>query len=512
VALEVGNRWVAQRSALLAIADDSLIWRALRSDDARAVTLVGLEKPVATTRESVQLLLIRDSDRRPRWVLASDATGRPELISAAESSRVSNLRVGGAITAELPVRGSSADQVAGYVEARLRVATMLPLGIGGAAAAGAMIAMVDRTTGVSVVPPPFDASLLSRDDFEWEGRRWLTVRRSLEEPAVELLAAEPLDLYVAPVERAARRGLFVLIGVAIGVLAIATILTRRVTHSLEEFAVAAEAVSGGDLDRQVSSRGSDEVSRVARAFNAMTENLRATLRELSQRQAVAAVGEFASALAHEVRNPLSAMKLNLQHVEQHAQDHPMLREAVDRALRDIERLNRTVSAALRVARSGRAPLQRIDIWSAIDGAVRAAQPEFTARGAAIAVPAANARVPTYVKGDAAALEQLFLNLVLNAAQASDAGGRAGIDVDTSGDHVNVVVWDGGRGIPESERARIFDAFYSTKPEGTGLGLTLARRIASAHGGTIQIDDSSEPGSRFRVTVPRLRSVADAASS
>ncbi|NIP90606.1 MAG: HAMP domain-containing protein, partial [Gammaproteobacteria bacterium] len=127
----------------------------------------------------------------------------------------------------------------------------------------------------------------------------------LTEPALILVAAAPLSPLTAPFEAAARRGLLVLLIVAGMVMMIAVFLTARMTRSLGRLAAAAEAVSRGELDRRVEATGRDEIGQVAGAFNTMTESLRRTLRELADRQALAAVGEFAASLSHEVRNALT---------------------------------------------------------------------------------------------------------------------------------------------------------------------------------------------------------------
>ena len=109
--------------------------------------------------------------------------------------------------------------------------------------------------------------------------------------------------------------------------------------------------------------------------------------------------------------------------------------------------------------------------------------------------------PVYVDADPDALEQLFVNLLFNAAEALDHGGEAEVRLDASSHEVIVFVSDSGRGIPPSDRARVLELFYSTKPEGTGLGLAIARRIALAHGGDLEIDDDPGPGTTVRVRLP-----------
>ena len=104
-------------------------------------------------------------------------------------------------------------------------------------------------------------------------------------------------------------------------------------------------------------------------------------------------------------------------------------------------------------------------------------------------------------GDAIALQQLFLNLLLNSAQAMEPGGRASLVVDIDGADVRVVVTDSGAGIPASDLEHVLDPFFSTKTDGTGLGLPIARQIAAAHGGSLRIESVPGDGTRVEVRLP-----------
>jgi signal transduction histidine kinase len=509
-AQEAGDRWVTQRTELLRIADDTGVQRSLRESAAeRAVeSRIRIDAPAkgfAELRDATHLVVVSDR-RRALWVLDADATGAPILVTASDSQRV-----GGASTTDmLPVRlaiyrGGTSDTL-GVIEARFKPASLVPAVAARGAGAGVVFAVVDRGTRAIPVPLPFDPDLLTRDRFTWGGEQWLSESRRLDDPAIDLLAAAPSGAYTLPFEDAARRGLLALLVVAVAAVGVSTLLTRHATRSLIQLAEAADAVSLGDLERRVEPTTGDEVGRVARAFNAMTESLRRTLAELSQRQAVAAVGEFASALAHEIRNPLSAIRLNLQHVDERiAPDAPM-RTPLGQALRDINRLEGTVAGALRVARTGQMAMEITDLRVPLEAAARAAAGEFARREARLE-PLPDTLGGIRVRANGAALEQLFLNLLLNAAQASAPGARAGVRVDVAGEHVTVAVWDMGTGFASEARDRAFDPFYTTRAEGTGLGLTVARRIATAHGGTIEIESTIGAGATVRVQLPVARNPA-----
>jgi len=364
---------------------------------------------------------------------------------------------------------------------------------------GTVLAAFDPATDASLLPLPFDAGLLGAERFSWGGDDWITDRRVLTEPALILVAAAPLSPLTARFEVAARRGLLVLLCVAGLVMLIAVFLTARMTRSLDRLAAAAEAVSRGELDRRVEVTGRDEIGQVANAFNTMTESLRRTLRELADRQALAAVGEFAASLSHEVRNALTSIRLDLQVSGEQLPAETAVKGPHQRALKEIGRLNETVTGALELARSGRLKQVRLDLWAPLNAAVHAAKPEFAERHARLDVP--EPRAPIMVTGDSAALEQLFLNILLNAAQALEDGGAAAVKVEAGDEQVSVRIRDHGRGIPAEALDRVFEAFYSTREGGTGLGMPIARRIVQAHGGQLRVQAAAGTGTEVEITLP-----------
>jgi two-component system sensor histidine kinase AtoS len=341
---------------------------------------------------------------------------------------------------------------------------------------------------------------MTRDEFELAGERWIVRRRNLQEPAITIAAASPLGAHTVLFREAARKGTIAILAIVLAVLAISALFTRRLTRSLENLALATHAVAAGDLERRVAEDGGDEVGRVGRSFNAMTESLRATLRKLSQREALVAVGEFAAALAHEVRNPLTSIRIDLQRVEEQIPPDSPLRVQLDRALREVQRLDQTVTGALSVARSGSIASDIVDLRIPLERAIEVAFSAFEQKGAELQqIEITSSPLP--VRGDEAALEQLFLNVLLNAAQALGDGGKAGVTVTKEGGVARVAIWDSGPGISVANAAKVFDPFFSTKPDGTGLGLSVARQIAIAHGGTIEIDSASNAGATVWITIP-----------
>lgn len=399
----------------------------------------------------------------------------------------------------MPVfRGRTSERI-GSIEVGVDLGTLLegpqPAGI----PVGTVLGALDPATGSSLLPVPFDRSLLGQEHFRWAGEDWVTRRRTLHEPRIELVAAAQVSPLTEPFEHAAGQGLLLLGAIALLSLLLTAGLTGVMTRSLGRLTSAADAVSRGEFEHRIEPTGNDEIGHVADAFNTMTASLRNTLRELADRQSLAAVGEFAASLSHEVRNALSSIRLDLQVSGEHLPEDPRLREPQERALREITRLEETVSGALELARSGRLDLVPLDLRLPLANAVAAARPEFAARGASLEEPAGGARLE--VVGDGAGLEQLFLNLLLNAAQAAGAGGTARVRVDKRAKEVHVTVEDDGSGMTPDVLDRAFEAFYSTRRDGTGLGLSVARRIARVHGGHLAIDSGPRHGTSVEVTLP-----------
>ena len=492
---EVGLRWLSQRSELLRLAENSAVQTALRAGVVRQPNLqdralLELQALHAEMRNTVQSAAVSDASGGVRWNLSvdEDATTQRSLLTNP------------ALPVQIGLYDNASGERLGNLEARVLMNSLLPAGAGWGGVSGSVLAVFDPTTGASLLPLSIDPALFARESFLWGNEPWLTVQHVLQEPPMALVLAAPVTPVTEPFQEAAKRNLWILAIVAVGGFGLAALLTRRTTRALVRLAAAAEAVSRGDLDKKVDERPGDEVGRVARAFNSMTESLRDTLRELSLRQSLAAVGEFAASLAHEVRNPLTSVRVDLQRIEEKLPEESDARDLLSRALSEIERVDRSVTGALRVARSGSITLEPVDLRKPLDAALHTAEPKFKSHGAQIehAEPGDDAIA---VRGDAAALEQLFLNLLLNAAQALEKGGRASVFVERTNRDVFTSIRDTGRGITPENLEKVFDPFYSTRPEGTGLGLAIARQIAIAHGGEITMESLPGVGTTVRLRLP-----------
>ncbi len=492
----IGSNWVDRRSDLLRVAESEAVRAALTEGRPLPSSTDNapwreLEQAWAITEQAVERVTFYNLDGERRGNLPSeDRTRRSPATSYASS----------VLPLSMAVYGRGASGRIGTMEVRLRTGSLLPSDLVVPGLGGSVLALFDATGRTPLLPLTIEPQLLESDRFTWAGETWLAVRDTLYEPPLQLALSAPLGALGQPFELAARRGLIALLGVAAGVFLLALLTTRRITMPLERLADGADTVSRGNLDSAVAESGPDEIRRVASAFNSMTENLRRTLRELSQRESLAAVGEFAASLAHEVRNPLTAIRLDLERAQKHIGEGERASQLVDHALGEVRRLDASVTDALRLARSGQLSPVMLDLRQPLKAAYRAAAPGFGSRGAELH-PLALPADPVWTTGDAGALEQLFLNLLLNAADALSTGEQAGVDLELEAERIRISVWDRGKGIPPDVMQRIFEPFYSTTPEGTGLGLPIARRIAQAHGGELKIESTPGEGTTARISLP-----------
>jgi two-component system sensor histidine kinase HydH len=223
---------------------------------------------------------------------------------------------------------------------------------------------------------------------------------------------------------------------------------------------------------------------------------------MARGERLATVGNLAAAVAHEIRNPLSAVSMGLQRLR--AEFDPVEREEyrrmVDLVQGEVRRLNAIVEEFLSLARPIRLSPGPVPVADLLGEIRQLIEPQARAAGIAVEqeIPAA--------LGDVAAdrdrLKQVLLNLVLNAIEAMPAGGRLTLGAAVSGPALILTVADTGSGIAPELLPRVFEPYVTTKTKGLGLGLAIARRIVEAHGGRIEAESRAGQGTRFRITLPR----------
>lgn len=234
-------------------------------------------------------------------------------------------------------------------------------------------------------------------------------------------------------------------------------------------------------------------------------DLAAATARAEQAEQLALLGKLAAGLAHEIRNPLGSISGSIELLRSSAalsEEDRMLCEIVQR---ETARLNDLVGDMLDLARAREPQLETLDLAEVSREVALLASQSGRGRDVGIEVRVAE-KAP--IRADAAQLRQVVWNLVRNAVQVSGPGDPVTVDVHRLGDRVELSVTDRGPGIPDDARGRLFDAFFTTRSHGTGVGLAVVKRILDQHGFAIEVE-SSATGATFKVIVPK-KSLAESA--
>ena len=249
----------------------------------------------------------------------------------------------------------------------------------------------------------------------------------------------------------------------------------------------------------------DDAGRLVGAAGSATDitQLRDLERALARRERLAALGEMAAVLAHEIRNPLGGIQLYAGILGRSDSLTEEERGVVSKLSRGVTGLNKLVEDMLAFAREIVADRKRQDVRMPVESALQGALPEFEAKGVAVARLGWDRPLEAAVDGDL--LSRAVLNLLLNAAEAVEPGGHVEIaarfEVAGGRRFLTLRVSDDGRGLDAPRLEQVFDPFYTTKAQGTGLGLAVVSRIAAAHGGEVKAELNEGGGASFVLRLP-----------
>lgn len=301
--------------------------------------------------------------------------------------------------------------------------------------------------------------------------------------------------------------LAVLAALTLAVGLIVSLHVRRILAPLARVTERAQAVARGDLTVRQVEPGDDEIGQLEVAFEKMVSGVSRAQQLALSNERLAAIGKMAAHVTHEIRNPLSAMGLNVEMLEEELLREPEAlgtRRAEVKSLlaaiaREVQRLEYLSEEYLRVARLPQPRMEAEDVVAAVRDIVEFARRDVERAGCTLELDLAPELPPALF--DDAQLRQALLNLLRNAREAMPSGGPIDVRVAAEGMSVVIEVNDRGGGVPEAIRGRVFDPFFSTKGEGTGLGLAITRHIVEAHGGSVTCDPRAGGGTTFRIALP-----------
>ena len=311
-------------------------------------------------------------------------------------------------------------------------------------------------------------------------------------------------------ERQARQSMLYTLAVLLITTFLTAIVVWRFTRPIKYLSTAARRIALGDFSFRVPpANRHDEMGELTDLFNEMTNKLSRTRQletQLHEAEKAAVVGRLASAIAHEIRNPLNYINLTLDYLRtSFAPAEPERRETFSRLAgqlkTEVARINTRISEFLNYSRPSELDLEPLDLYAICQDALRIVEAQAKESGITTSVQRAG-KLPR-VMGDSEAMRSVVTNLVINGMQAMDGSGDLSIVLapDNAGQRARIEVSDTGRGIAPDDISKVFEPYYSTKDTGTGLGLAIVKKAVDDHEGTISVSSKLGGGTTFTITLP-----------
>lgn len=303
-------------------------------------------------------------------------------------------------------------------------------------------------------------------------------------------------------ERKARLYAVVLGLIAIAIAFMIAIWVTVTLRPLGRLRAAAKRIGGGDYASRIDERGPAEVAELAREFNSMARAVEERERQLVRSERLAAVGKLSAMITHEIRNPLSAIGLNAELLDDELAGNAEGRALCRAIQHEVDRLTAITEEYLAFGKLPKPKLASEHVNAMVEALAAFVREDLAAKHITLVVELADTDPIALV--DASQLRQCLINLVRNAGEAvaSKGGGVVTVRTRKTGDRAMIEVEDNGVGIPAEVIPRLFDTFFSTKEGGSGLGLALTQQIVKDHGGELNVTSTVGHGSTFSVSIPR----------
>jgi signal transduction histidine kinase len=354
------------------------------------------------------------------------------------------------------------------------------------------------------------------DEFtDYRGIPVLAAYASIAQSPWALIAKQDKHEAFAEIDHMVRRNYFILISFLLVITLVAFLISKSIARPIKRLDEMTEKVTQGVLDVVSDIHQTDEIGRLADSFNTMTQSLK---ERFTRSERLSALGKLSAGLAHEIRTPLTSIKVTIQSLEKQLDLDEDQKEDFSLTKKEIDRLNENVSRFLDFARPPNPTFRSFNLNTLLQETLSLLQPKMQSNQ--IAVVADFCETPMLIEGDEKQLRQVFLNLILNAVEAMPSGGSLSLSTSAlgeklrqvrekphipeprpEGEFAEVVISDTGMGIPSEYKSYIFDPFFTTKEGGTGLGLSIVFSIIESHHGWIDVESPPHGGTSFKVGLP-----------
>jgi signal transduction histidine kinase len=299
------------------------------------------------------------------------------------------------------------------------------------------------------------------------------------------------------------------LGLLVGILG-SILLSRGITTSLKKLVDGTVRISKGDFSHKIDLSSNDEIGDLASSFNEMSEQLFLTKKRMEEAgkklvhaEKLASIGRLSASIAHEIRNPLTSVKLNVQKISESECWGDLERGHLEITQEGIEHIENFIKELLNFTRVSDLNIIEFPMEQVIDSSIKMIADQLELKNIRIKKNYQKDLPPVFVDGDKMRL--VIVNILRNAYEELDKGGEIEINLSLRQDEreskIRFEISDNGRGIAESEWENIFEPFYTTKSAGIGLGLANAQKIIEQHNGTIAILKKEGKGACFEILIP-----------
>lgn len=329
----------------------------------------------------------------------------------------------------------------------------------------------------------------------------LNVNYSLEETKRKMTVVTRLFFFTTI-------GIIIILSIAISI-----IMYRLVKIPLERIIGNMARVEEGDLSVRMNARSTDEIGHLITSFNSMVKKLDKAKRELElyhfeqmeRADRLASMGEMSAGIAHEIKNPLTGIAAAITIINEDLEQSDPRKEILQEILEQIKRLDKTVNDLLFFGKPGDPEFVYADVNAIVQKTLWFAAQHRGGKGVDKRLELAENLPPVFV--DPKLIQQVFLNLILNAVQAMQGGGTLTVTTSAASHDgrgwVRTVIADTGPGIPPQILGKIFTPFFTTKAQGTGLGLAICHKLITQHHGTISVNSEDGRGTEFIIDIPAV---------
>jgi two-component system nitrogen regulation sensor histidine kinase NtrY len=285
------------------------------------------------------------------------------------------------------------------------------------------------------------------------------------------------------------------------IIVVGIFLANRLSRPLRDLSEAATSIGKGNLDVQLSVRSADEVGELVRSFNEMTKELKVSRENVARAERELAWKEMAKQVAHEIKNPLTPMKLSIQHLLQAYKDGvkdygQILQRVSATVIEQIEVLSRIASEFSHFARMPERRFERVDVKQLLQETVALFS---DVRGIEFHTKLSD--TPAILVADRDELRRVFINLIRNSVQAMEKGGKISVELAVMDQVCGITISDTGSGIPDTLQPKVFQPNFSTKTDGMGLGLAIAVKVVEDLNGTIHLRSAVGKGTTIEMRIP-----------